>query len=155
MRVEAVEGDLLDQDVEVIVNAWNRNVIPWWLLLPQGVSRAIKKRGGLEPFRELARMGPIPLGGAVVTGPGNLPFQAIIHVAGIDLLWRASERSIRDCVRNALAVVDARGWPSVAFPVIGAGSGGFGEGGAHAFMLEELAASECAAVAILVRYADP
>jgi hypothetical protein len=27
-----VEGDLLDQDVEVIVNAWNRNIIPWWLL---------------------------------------------------------------------------------------------------------------------------
>ena len=36
--VEVVEGDLLDQDVDVIVNAWNRNIIPWWLLLPQGVS---------------------------------------------------------------------------------------------------------------------
>jgi hypothetical protein len=33
-----IEGDLLEQDVEVIVNAWNRNIIPWWLLLPQGVS---------------------------------------------------------------------------------------------------------------------
>jgi O-acetyl-ADP-ribose deacetylase len=30
-HVNVVEGDLLDQDVEVIVNAWNRNVIPWWL----------------------------------------------------------------------------------------------------------------------------
>jgi hypothetical protein len=39
-----VDGDLLDQDVEVIVNAWNRNLIPWWLLIPQGVSRAIKRR---------------------------------------------------------------------------------------------------------------
>lgn len=39
-------GDLLDQPVEVIVNAWNRNIIPWWLLLPQGVSGAIKRRGG-------------------------------------------------------------------------------------------------------------
>jgi hypothetical protein len=27
--VVVVEGDLLDQSVEVIVNAWNRNVIPW------------------------------------------------------------------------------------------------------------------------------
>jgi hypothetical protein len=26
-----VQGDLLDQDVDVIVNAWNRNIIPWWL----------------------------------------------------------------------------------------------------------------------------
>ncbi len=34
---DIVTGDLLDQRVEVIVNAWNRNIIPWWLLLPQGV----------------------------------------------------------------------------------------------------------------------
>ncbi len=27
--VEIVEGDLLDQNVEVIVNAWNRNIFPW------------------------------------------------------------------------------------------------------------------------------
>ena len=37
MNVTIVEGNLLDQDVDVIVNAWNRNIIPWWLLLPQGV----------------------------------------------------------------------------------------------------------------------
>jgi len=42
-----VRGDLLDQEVEVIVNAWNRNIIPWWLLLPQGVSGTIKRKGGL------------------------------------------------------------------------------------------------------------
>lgn len=38
MNLHVVQGDLLDQDVEVIVNAWNRNLLPWWLLLPQGVS---------------------------------------------------------------------------------------------------------------------
>lgn len=42
-NITVVEGDLLDQDVEVIVNARNRNIIPWWLLLPQGVSGAIKR----------------------------------------------------------------------------------------------------------------
>ena len=72
MTVTRVSGDLLDQPVEAVVNAWNRNVIPWWLLLPQGVSGAIKKRGGTEPFKELAKHGPIPLGGAVATGgPGG------------------------------------------------------------------------------------
>ena len=25
------------KDVEVIVNAWNRNIIPWWLLVPQRI----------------------------------------------------------------------------------------------------------------------
>jgi O-acetyl-ADP-ribose deacetylase len=53
MNAIIVEGDLLDQPVEVIVNAWNRNVIPWWLLLPRGVSGAIKKRGGTASCREL------------------------------------------------------------------------------------------------------
>jgi len=43
MNVTVVDGNLLDQDEDVIVNAWNRNLNPWWLLLPQGVSRAIKK----------------------------------------------------------------------------------------------------------------
>ena len=48
--IETVQGDILDQEVDVIVNSWNRNLIPWWLLLPQGVSGAIKKRGGCAPI---------------------------------------------------------------------------------------------------------
>ena len=75
MKPEIVEGDLLQQKTEVIVNAWNRNIIPWWLLLPQGVSGAIKRRGGTEPFKELASCGPIELGGARLTGPGRFAVQ--------------------------------------------------------------------------------
>ena len=137
-RVTVVEGDLLEQPVDVIVNAWNRNVIPWWLLLPQGVSGAIKRRGGTAPFKELWRHGPIRLGEAVLTSAGNLPFKGIIHVAGINLLWRASERSIRDSVRNALKIAIEQGFKSIAFPLIGAGSGGFDRGRSMSIMLEEL-----------------
>jgi O-acetyl-ADP-ribose deacetylase (regulator of RNase III) len=89
--IEIRTGDLLQQDVEVIVNAWNRNFIPWWLLLPQGISGAIKRRGGVEPFRQLRRHGLLPAGAAVVTGAGRLPFRAIIHVAGLTAWWRSSE----------------------------------------------------------------
>ena len=124
MTLRICDGDLLDQDVEVIVNAWNRNIIPWWLLLPQGVSGAIKRRAGYEPFRELARHGPIPLGGAVQTRAGQLPFRAIIHVAGINMFWRSSERAIRGCVRSALGIAREKGYRSIAFPLIGAGTGG-------------------------------
>ena len=124
MEIQIVDGDLLDQEVDVIVNAWNRNIIPWWMLLPQGVSRAIKKRGGFAPFRELGKLGPIPLGGAVMTGAGTLPFKAIIHVAGISMLWRSSGRSIRDSVRNAVDLAAEHGFQSIAFPLIGAGTGG-------------------------------
>ena len=143
MNVTIVEGDLLDQGVDVIVNAWNRNIIPWWLLLPQGVSGAIKKRGGTGPFKELRKHGPIPLGGAVLTSAGKLPFKAIIHVAGINMFWRALEWSIRDSVRNAVKVAAEHGFQSIAFPVIGAGSGGFNQERAKEIMLDELQKLEC------------
>jgi O-acetyl-ADP-ribose deacetylase (regulator of RNase III) len=147
-----VSGDLLDQDVEVIVNAWNRNIIPWWLLLPQGVSGAIKKRGGLEPFREVAKQGPIPLGQAVLTGAGALPFLGVIHVAGIDMLWRASERSIRDSVHNAMRVVHQHRFASVAFPVLGAGSGGFDQMRALALMQDGFSKIDSPARVVIVEY---
>ncbi len=138
MQMELVEGDLLDQDVDVIVNAWNRNIIPWWLLLPQGVSGAIKRRGGTGPFKELRKQGPIPLGGAVLTSAGRLPFKGIIHVAGINMFWRASERSIRDSVRNAVTLAAEKGFQSIAFPLIGTGSGGYRRERAREMMEEEL-----------------
>ena len=72
MKYDVRYGDLLAQDVDAIVNSWNRNVIPWWLLLPQGVSGAIKRSGGTAPFKELSQHGPIPLGEARLTGSGEL-----------------------------------------------------------------------------------
>ena len=142
MNVQLVQGDLLDQDVDVIVNAWNRKIIPWWLLLPQGVSGAIKRRGGTGPFKQLAKHGAIPLGGAVLTSAGRLPFKAIIHVAGINMLWRASEWSIRQCVRNAMTLAHEKGFRSIAFPLIGAGSGGVNQERAKTIMEDELAKME-------------
>ncbi len=152
MQVEVVQGDLLSQSVEVIVNAWNRNIIPWWLLLPQGVSRAIKKRGGLQPFREVAKQGAIPLGHAVLTSAGTLPFRGIIHVAGINMLWQASEVSIRQSVRSAMEIVQDQGFASVAFPLIGAGSGSFDAATSLEIILNELQQIESAAHVIVVRY---
>jgi O-acetyl-ADP-ribose deacetylase (regulator of RNase III) len=126
-RVQVCNGDLLNQPVEVIVNAWNRNIFPWWLLLPSGVSGAIKRSAGLEPFRQLSRMPMIPLGGAVETSAGKLAFKAIIHVAGINLCWRSSERAIRQCVISALDIATKRKYHSIAIPLIGAGTGGMSE----------------------------
>jgi O-acetyl-ADP-ribose deacetylase (regulator of RNase III) len=138
MDLQIGHGDLLEQDVEVIVNAWNRNIIPWWLLLPQGVSGAIKKRAGYAPFRELGRHGPIPLGGAVKTGAGRLPYKAIIHVAGINMLWRSTEQSIRGSVRSVIRLANEHGFRSLAMPVIGAGTGGRSADDVLAMITDEL-----------------
>lgn len=155
MSLQIVEGNLLDQDVDVIVNSWNRNIIPWWLLLPQGVSGAIKRRAGTGPFKELGKLGRIPLGGAVLTTAGRLPFKAIIHVAGINMLWRASARSIRDSVRNAVTLAQESGFRSIAFPVIGAGSGGFDQEQAKTIMLEEIQKSDSLIAVTLVIFKKP
>ena len=151
--VWTVSGDLLDQPVEAIINPWNRNIMPWWLLLPQGVSKAIKKRAGLEPFRVLATLGPIPLGGAVLTSAGRLPFKGIIHVAGIDLLWRATERSVRDSVANAVRLAAERGFRQIAMPLIGAGSLGMDETRSRRFILDQLAIERSPVTVRVVTYA--
>lgn len=131
MSVRIAHGDLLDQPAEVLVNAWNRNIISWWLL-PQGVSGAIKRRAGYAPFRELGSMGPIPL--------------------GISMWWRASEASIRQSVRSAMRLVHEHGFASVAFPLIGANTGGFGEQGALRVMLSASREIESPAKITIVRY---
>ena len=125
MKAELIQGDLLEQRVDVVVNSWNRNIIPWWLLIPQGVSGSIKRKAGLKPFLELPVFKSIPLGGAVLTSAGKLPYKGIIHVAGINLFWRATESSIRNSVINAVGIAKENNFNSIAFPIIGAGSGGF------------------------------
>ena len=150
--VEVTTGDLLNQDVEVIVNAWNRNIIPWWLLLPQGVSGAIKKRAGYQPFREVAKHGPIPLGGAVLTSAGRLPFKGIIHVAGISMWWRSSEYSIRESCRNAIRVAREHSFASIALPLIGAGTGGGSMEKVEKLMIDQLGKEEYSGRIVIVRY---
>lgn len=149
--VRLVDGDLLRQDVEVIVNAWNRNFIPYWLLLPQGISGAIRRAAGREPFRELRRHGLLPLGGAVLTSAGRLPFKGIIHVAGLRLCWVSSEEAVRRSVANALALAAGR-FASIAFPLIGAGTGGMKPERVEAIMVESADAAAFPGEVRIVRY---
>lgn len=94
----------------------------------------------------------MPLGSAVLTGAGRLPFRGIIHVAGIDMLWRASEGSIRGSVRSAMEIVRREDFASVAFPIIGSGSGGVDEERALDLMADELERLETKAEVLVVRY---
>lgn len=114
---------ITEQHVDCIVNAWNRNFIPYWLLLPQGVSKAIKKEAGLKPFNEVMRYGILDLGEAVLTSAGKLPYKGIIHVAGLHAYWVASEKSIRLSVNNAIKLAIKNNFASIAIPLIGSGTG--------------------------------
>jgi ADP-ribosylglycohydrolase/O-acetyl-ADP-ribose deacetylase (regulator of RNase III) len=135
-----LDGDVASREVDAIVDAWNRNVIPAWLLLPQGVSKAIKRAGGRPAMRAIARRAPLPLGCASETGAGDLAARWVIHVAGINLVWRSSVATVRYATRSALELARCLGARSVALPLIGSGSGGLAPELARETMLQELGA---------------
>jgi O-acetyl-ADP-ribose deacetylase (regulator of RNase III) len=152
MKYVIAHGNLLHQDVDVIVNAWNRNIIPWWLLLPQGVSGAIKKSAGLDPFKEIGRCGPIPLGEARLTSAGRLNYKAIIHVAGINMFWCATEYSLRHSVINAIRLAETQGFKSIAFPLIGSGSGNRSKQWSKDILTNQLGVMNSELAVVLVDY---
>ena len=134
------------------MNPWNRNIIPWWLLLPQGVSKAIKNKGGYAPFKEIAKCGPIELGGARLTTAGSLLFKAIIHVAGINMLWVATRYSVTNSVINTMQLVSEHKFSSVAFPLIGSGSGNRGKKFSLKVMIETFQGIKTSVEVFIVHY---
>lgn len=118
-----VTGNLLAHDAACIVTLWNVNLFPRWLFHPGGVTALLKKAAGPAPFRELARHGWISPGSAVLTAGGMLD-KPLIHVAGLNLLWRSTEPIVSRCTVSALALADEQGFATMAMPLIGAGTGG-------------------------------
>jgi len=57
------------------------------------------------------------------------------------MFWRGTEYSVRESTKNALRVAHDAGFISLAFPIIGTGSGGFSEEKALNLMQEEIAQS--------------
>ncbi|NDD12478.1 MAG: Appr-1-p processing protein [Betaproteobacteria bacterium] len=149
--LEIVIGNILDVNADVIVNSWNMNLIPWWMLLPQGVSGAIKRRAGVRPFIELSKLGIIRPGNAVVTSGGNLACQAIIHVASLNCLWCSTYSIVQKCIEDALRIADEKGYRSIAFPLVGAGTGGLDSGKVEQIIVEKASASTYSGHIIIVR----
>ncbi len=132
-RVEIREGDLTEMAVDAIVNAANTE-----LVLGSGVAGAIRAKGGPEIQRECDRHGPVPIGGAALTGAGSLPARYVIHAAGMRPGGAVDEGSLRACTRSALELAAARDLHSLAFPAIGTGVGGFSVQRCAEVMLEEV-----------------
>jgi O-acetyl-ADP-ribose deacetylase (regulator of RNase III) len=99
----------------------------------------------------LADLVSLPLGGAVITCAGRLPFKSIIHVAGINIWWRLSDRSICDSVWNASAFATEHGFQSIAFPLVDAGTGGGTADAAPAMMEAELPSCDFEGTVRIVR----
>ena len=119
-RINLVEGDISDQDVDAIVNAANSE-----LLLGTGVAGVIREKGGPTIQQECDEIGPIEVGTAVVTSAGNLKARYVVHAAGMTPGGAAEEANVRDALRASLVLAAEKGLRTIAIPAIGTGIGGF------------------------------
>jgi len=131
--IKVERADLTTLEVDAIVNAANTE-----LVMGGGVAGAIKRRGGAEIEREAVKLGPIPVGEAVVTEAGKLPAKYVIHAATMAMDFQTDEGKIRLATRNSLLRAEERELRSIAFPALGTGVGGFPVREAARVMLEEI-----------------
>ncbi|MEX2407426.1 MAG: O-acetyl-ADP-ribose deacetylase [Actinomycetota bacterium] len=126
-RIELVEGDIIEQDVDAIVNAANSS-----LLGGGGVDGAIHRRGGPEILvecREIRRTRypeGLPTGQAIATTAGDLPARWVIHTVG-PVYARSDDPpgALASCHIESLRVADELGATAVAFPAISTGAYGY------------------------------
>jgi O-acetyl-ADP-ribose deacetylase (regulator of RNase III) len=113
-------GDLTESEADAIVNAANND-----LILGGGVAGAIRRKGGEAIQRECDAIGSIPIGGAAITGGGNLKARHVIHAASMQLGGAATAQAIRTSTAHSLRIASEKKLTSIAFPAIGTGIAGF------------------------------
>jgi O-acetyl-ADP-ribose deacetylase (regulator of RNase III) len=117
---EVVTGDLLKEPVDAIVNAANGH-----LAHGGGVAAAIARAAGpaleAEGDRMVAERGAIPVGEAVVTTAGRLPFKGVIHAVGPHQGQGREEECLVKALQAALLRAHEQGWASVSFPAVSSG----------------------------------
>ena len=100
-RIVIITGDLLEQEVDVIVNAANSD-----LMLGGGVAGAIRRRGG--PIQdECTAHGPVTVGRAIITCAGALRAGHVIHAASMALRERTTADSLRSSIDATLRIARA------------------------------------------------
>ena len=114
--IRLIKGDITELDVDAFVFYARPD-----LGLGSGFGTAVSVRGGPTVQQELAGLGPVPVGEAIVTGAGNLRAQWIVHAVGPRFQEPETEAKLRATVLSALRRADEKGIARIALPAMGAG----------------------------------
>jgi O-acetyl-ADP-ribose deacetylase (regulator of RNase III) len=123
--LELVQGDIIEMDTDVIVNAANER-----LAHGGGVAGVISRRGGPTIQREsdawVRQHGQVATGSAAITSGGNLKARYVIHAVGpvYGSTTRPAEL-LASAVRAALQMADDHALESIALPAISTGIFGY------------------------------
>jgi O-acetyl-ADP-ribose deacetylase (regulator of RNase III) len=119
-KVEIIQGDITEQNVDAIVNAANNQ-----LILGAGVAGAIRKKGGPSIQHECNKHGPIKVGEAALTGAGDLKAKYVIHEASMGFGHPTTSASLASSTIESLKIAAKHKIKSIAFPALGTGVSGF------------------------------
>jgi len=120
-QVELVEGDLVAQDVDALVNAANSS-----LLGGGGVDGAIHRAAGPELLAECRTLGGCPTGEARLTRGYGLRARFVIHAVGPVYRGHPQDADLLSAAhRSSLELASLHHIRSLAFPAISTGAYGY------------------------------
>ena len=116
--IRVTEDRLETIAVEAVMRAIGSDLAP-----VNAVSRDVAWAAGADMEERLLKIGPLPLGGAVITPAGDLPADFLIHVVVMSEDEPQTPMTVRRAMKNGLRRASDWAIDSLAVPPLGLGVG--------------------------------